>query len=178
MKVKYWFLKLFSHGHNWKNIVFYMKKITWRNVFIYSFRFLEYTLCAIFKLPFTCCNICAIHRLSGKNLVKCSSLGLWGHLIITTIKEIEVKLKGLEGSVRPRRMRPCGRDRAAERGKDPPRSTPSQIFQESVSMRQLRGEAFISLMHCITAGPSVKSQVSLRLDEKDPNWIPPLLWTD
>lgn len=37
-------------------------------------------------------------------------------------------------------------------GKDPPRSTPSQFFQESVSMRQLWGEAFISLRHCITAG--------------------------
>lgn len=48
-----------------------------------------------------------------------------------------VELKGLKGSVRLRRMKPCGRDRVAKRGKDPPRSTPSQFFQESVSMRQL-----------------------------------------
>lgn len=66
---------------------------------------------------------------------------------------------------------------SSREGKDPPRSTQSQFFQESVSMRQLWGEAFISLMHCITAC----------LLEKAPSlcgWMKkirigsPLLWAD
>lgn len=68
------------------------------------------------------------------------------------------------------------RDRAAEKERilpDPPRSTRSQFFQESVSRRQLLREAFISVMHSITAGLFLKSLVSVRLDEKDLNWTPP-----
>lgn len=126
----------------------------------------------------SCSNSCTIHvsekaGKTGETLQwSTPSYELWGHLIITTIKEIKSSSRAWKEAWGCERTKPCGRDRATERGKDPPRSTPSQFFQESVSMRQLRGEAFISLMHCITAGPLEKAPSLRGWMKKIRIWIP------
>lgn len=132
----------------------------------------------IFRLGSICSNSCAIHvsENAGKTgeTLQWSAwcYELWGHLIITTIKEIKSSSRAWKEAWGCERTKPCGTDRATQRGKDPPRSTPSQFFQESVSMRQLRGEAFISLMHCITAGPLEKAPSLRGWMKKIRIWIP------
>lgn len=96
---------------------------------------------------------------------------LWRHLIIAVIKEIKSSSAVCKGEWGCEERNLWTRYSSKKKERilpDPPQAG----FSKSLSARrQLWGDAFISLMHCITAGLLEKAPVSVRLDEKDPDWI-------
>ena len=90
------------------------------------------------------------------------------------IKEMKAQLKGLKGSVRLQRKKPV---EEIERWR---RKGSSQIHPEPVFPRVCQREAAVRrglyLANALYySRPLGKSPISVRLDEKDPDWIPPPL---